>query len=68
MGYKVHEIKRGFNAINEGKCLTEVNTRPGLYNIIKVGNSVYSVHIISDELKVIGVKKLDVKIGIDWGR
>ncbi|MEG0133382.1 MAG: hypothetical protein RR891_07520 [Clostridium sp.] len=66
MEYKVHELKKGFNAINQGECLVEVDSRPEVYNILKVGDNVYSVHVISDELKLVGVKKLDVRIGIDW--
>ncbi|MEG2289941.1 MAG: hypothetical protein RSA29_02735 [Clostridium sp.] len=68
MAYKVHELKKGFNAINQGECLVEVDLRPEVYNILKVGDNVYSVHVISDELKLVGVKKLDVRIGIDWGK
>lgn len=61
MGYKICEIERGLNKAKNKEVLTEVEERPSVYSELEIRGSVYIVHAISDEFKVVGVKRVKSK-------
>ena len=61
MGYKICEIERGLNKPKNKEILLEIEERPSIYSELKIRDSVYVVHAISDEFKVVGVKRVKSK-------
>ncbi len=57
MGYKIYEVERGLNRLKNKEVLAEIEKRPSVYSELKIRDSVYVVHAISDEFKVVGVKR-----------